>query len=392
MVTLFWICVLLIVWAYAGYPLSMYLLAKYRPTAHFTREGFEPSISVIIAAANEEENIFRKLLNVFDTKYPHDKIQVIITLDGCTDGTLWEISQFLKWNPEYKDTVHVLDNDKGGKEAAQLKAVEIATGTISIFTDVATTLKPDAFHKLVRHFDDMNIGAVDGMSRVRSNGHSSEGLYLKYENKIREWMSATCGITACGGCLFAARTQMLRDTILLQKREGSRIIPYAGFLPYLQSDFRTALAAKTFGYRSVLDREAVAEFADGKPGREYLRKHRTIVRGIHTFLNNLHLLNPLKHGLFSYALFNHKLLKWLVPFFMIGAWVANANLAFTTDSMFWMTLYIIHCVTYILAFIHFKNKFGKILHFFVITNIAILNAWISYIQGERFTSWEPTKR
>ena len=89
-------------------------------------------------------------------------------------------------------------------------------------------------------------------------------------------------------------------------------------------------------------------------------------------------------------------MKWTVPFFLIGAYVANAFLAYDPAlreySPFWMVIYILQTTFYILSLNKYENKYGKIVHFFVMTNFAILTAWYKYIKGERFVTWEATKR
>lgn len=388
MVTLFWTSIICILFAYAGYPLSMYLLKKYRGTHYGVDTHSTPMVSIIIAAADEENKIEDKLDNTAALEYPNYVTEIIVTLDGSTDQT-YEIVH--DWMDRHSDIdVILLDNKKGGKESAQKAAVDIATGEISVFTDVATRLEPNTIHYLVRHFGDKRIGAVDGMSRVEANGHSNEGAYLKYENKIREFESATTGLVTFGGCLFAARTWMLQGNVMVGHK---KMLP--GFRTDLQSDFRTALITRTYGYHSVIDTQAVATFGDGAESKEFGRKHRTIVRGINNLANHLYLLNPFKYGWFSYALFSHKLMKWFVPFFMIGALISNIVLA--GGSVFWYFTLLIQIMFYIIAYggmvtSNVKNPVFKIISFFVLTNAAILKAWYSYARGERFVSWTPTKR
>ncbi len=386
MIELFVVCVALIFWAYFGYPLSIYLMAKMSPGRHVAIDGHRPSISVIIAVAGGADKIYDKLRNTFATTYPLDKMEVIVVMDGVESETAHEVERFGKDFPKYAPKLHITDVIKGGKEHAQLKGVNTARNEICIFTDLATTFTPDTYVNLVEHFGDKNIGAVDGMSHVVSDSHSNEGIYLKYENKIREWESRISGLVTLGGCLFAARKWVLQDTSTIHGKE------YHGFVNNLQSDFRTALVMQTWGLTSVLEANAIANFKDGDENKEFGRKHRTIVRGINNFFHNLHLLNPFYYGMFSYAFFCHKLLKWMVPFFMIGAFVASFVLAY--GSVFWSTILLMQSVVYGMAIGKpSSNKYIKILQFLVMSNLAILKAWYSYlVKGERFVSWEPTKR
>lgn len=157
----------------------------------------------------------------------------------------------------------------------------------------------------------------------------------------------------------------------------------------------------THGYQAVLDRNAVALFDDTNDnGKEFKRKIRTVVRGMNNFFSHLYLLNPFKYGLFSYQLFCHKLLKWLVPFFMIIALVTN--LAIIIDDCTWgyAILWIGQLMFYVTGFVGWLGNLQggligsmfKIVTFFTLSNVGILRAWIEYAMGKRYVSWEATKR
>ncbi len=390
MTALFFICTGLVFWAYIGYPVSMYLLARFRPTMTFTDPHHTPMVSVIIAVAGAGARIYDKLCNTLDTNYPLANMEVIVALDGECEETREHVNRFIETYFAHKNRVRVVVVVKSGKETAQQAGIRSANHEICVFTDLGTELKGDAIHKLVRHFYDDNVGAVDGISTVKPNGnHSNEGLYLRYEGKIREWESKTTGLVGTGGCLFAARRSFLLDTIKLYDI-GGFAYDYKGFVTDQPSDFRTALVMRTWGLKTVLDRQAIALFEDGKPNNEFKRKHRTIVRGINAFLHSTHLLNPFKYGLFSYALFCHKLLKWLVPFFLLGALVSNTVLA--VEGGIWLNVFVAHAAFIFLSAKNMSNKLGKIMYFFLMSNTAIFFAWVSYLRGERYVTWEPTKR
>ena len=401
---LFWSSLFLIVYAYAGYPLSLALLKRVKKkTFKIAQPDNEPVMSIIIAAANEESKIANKLDNTLALQYPYGKVEIIITLDGATDNTANIINQYINHNQHRR--ILLLENPKGGKEAAQLPAVQKATGDIFVFTDVATKLNENVLYQLASNFVDEQVGAVDGMSHIETEG-SNEGIYLKYENKIREYESVLGSLVTMGGCLFAVRRKIVQNS---HKTPSGRIIP--GFLPDRQSDFRTALVTKTagcdfttalvtktVGYQAVLDKNAIAVFTDtANPDKEFERKHRTVVRGLATFFDHLYLLNPRYYGIFSYQFFCHKLLKWLVPFFMIGAFISNVALI---GSLVYTGLFIGQLFFYgiaveagrMLVMKGNTNKYAKIIYFFVMSNAAILKAWFSYAKGERYIMWEPTKR
>ena len=129
--------------------------------------------------------------------------------------------------------------------------------------------------------------------------------------------------------------------------------------------------------------------------REYGRKVRTVVRGIVGLLRHLDVLNPFRYGLASWQLFSHKLCRWLVPFALVGAFVANVVLAL--ESTFYLILAIMQVVTYGTAAIGipWRSKLHglpRLVSFMVLVNISILNAWYDVMRGKRVVAWDPSKR
>src|SRR5579862_6446650 len=84
----FWLCVSLIVWTHAGYPLALALLARLRraPREAATQMPL-PSLSLIVAAHNEEAVIDAKVRNALALDYPRERFELIVACDGCTDAT-----------------------------------------------------------------------------------------------------------------------------------------------------------------------------------------------------------------------------------------------------------------------------------------------------------------
>jgi len=388
--TIFWLSVVVILYAYFGYPASLLVLAKLKGKFYKHSSSCEPMVSIIIAGANEEQHIANKLNNTLKLDYPELLLEIIVASDASTD----EMDDIVKaYSKQYgEDRIRLVRLDKkGGKEAAQKLAISQAKGNILVFTDVATTLDTFTLRSMIGYFGNPKIGAVDGMSRIVGiDGKvSGEGAYLKYENKIRQLESALAGTVSLGGCLFAARKEILED-----------------FSDSLQSDFRTALKSAELGYVPIIDVNAVAKFKDtANQEKEFNRKVRTVVRGINNLAHHLHLLNPFKYGMFTYQLFSHKLVKWLVPFFMIAAFLSNFIIAASVDlvpgeqdlaAAFWSLMIAGQLLFYLVAFHGITSKsekvYFKIPGFFLMANVAILKAWFEYAKGERYVTWTPTKR
>jgi hypothetical protein len=119
---------------------------------------------------------------------------------------------------------------------------------------------------------------------------------------------------------------------------------------------------------------------------------RTVVRGLFVLAGSLHLLNPVRYGLFAWQLASHKLCRWLVPFGMIGALVANAVLV--ARSPLYLGTFVAQCAFY-LAALAGRGRSGAVLKipsFLVMANFAVLVAWLRYIRGERIRTWNPSER
>jgi cellulose synthase/poly-beta-1,6-N-acetylglucosamine synthase-like glycosyltransferase len=344
-------------------------------------DAFDYSVSIVIACGNEEAHISNKLNNTLSLDY-HRPFQIVVALDAPTDETADIVRAYSR---KYDNIQSVELMTRAGKEAAQKEALTMCEGDIIVFTDVSTQLDTPSLEHIVTNFVDPTVGGVDGMIKMinKDGTETGEGAYLKYENKIREWEANLGSTVSFGGCLFAARKEVLED-----------------FSDCMQSDFRTALMTVTTGYQAIIDKNAIAKVPEtADPSKEFARKHRTIVRGLNTFFHHLYLLNPFKYGWFSYQLLSHKLMKWLVPFFMISALVSNVYLTSTVDGpekVFWALMQIGQGSFYMVALYGWvKQKeaiYFKLPAFFLMANAAILKAWFSYAKGERFVMWTPTKR
>jgi glycosyltransferase involved in cell wall biosynthesis len=368
--------VLFVVYAYAGYPLLLGLFSLFRKRA-VRKAAIYPTVSFIITAFNEEGRIAEKLENTCTLDYPKDRLDIVVASDCSTDGTDDIVRSF------HASGVRLARlPEKGGKEAAQQFAVGSTTGEILVFSDVATRLPPDGIGTIVRNFADPTVGCVSSVDRfVDEDGRvSGEGAYVAYEMLLRRLETQVNSLVGLSGSFFAARREVCRDWAV-----------------DLQSDFNTLLNSIRVGLRGVSDPESVGYYKNlVDERREYERKVRTVVRGISVFMRSLALLNPFKYHLFAWQLLSHKLCRWMVPFALIVALVANGILALSPG--FYRTLFGAQMVFYGLAALYiWSQRMPKIAvfrlpSFFVMVNLSILDAWVRYLRGDRILSWDPSKR
>jgi len=372
----FWISIFMIFHAYFGYPLSLRLISSFKRN-EARKAPIEPPVTLIITACNEERRIRDKMENTVSLDYPKDKLQVLVASDGSTDATNDMVREYVQ---------HGIDllafPARRGKENAQKDAVQHATGEIIVFSDVATRLDPHGLQEIVANFADPTVGCVSSVDRVigQDGNPCGEGAYVRYEMWLRKLESRVNSLVGLSGSFFAARSAVCRD-----------------FSGEMQSDFRTVLNSMKLGLRGISDPESIGYYQDISDSRkEFDRKVRTVLRGLTVFFRNLEFLNVFRYGLFSYQYFCHKLLRWLVPLFLVTALGANALLSL--GSLWYSLLLPFQLAFYALAIGGWLSKSPpanaviKIPMYFFAVNLAILVAWWRFARGKRMVMWAPSQR
>lgn len=373
---MFLISVVSIVYAYFGYPASLYLLSMVS-RKQVNNIVWHPNVTMIITAYNEEKNIRDKIKNTLAIRYPKDKLQIIIASDGSGDKTV-EIAE------EYKNNgIEILNRvERTGKENTQKEAIRIARGEIFVFTDVATMLEPDGLEQIVSNFSDNTVGCVSSEDRLIGNDGkvSGEGFYVQYEMWLRRLESKCNSIVGLSGSFFAARKIVCDD-----------------FSGNMQSDFRTVLSSIKKGLRCIIDPKAFGYYVDIKgKSKEFDRKVRTVLRGLTVYFNHTELLNIFKYGFFSYQYFCHKLLRWTVPALLVIALLSNA--ALSVNSFFYLVILFLQVLFYGMALINivtnrdYSLSIANIPKYFLVVNASIAMAWWKYIRRQRIVLWNPSER
>ena len=197
----FWVALGLLAWTHLLYPLFAGLVARLRP--RLVRKGdFTPSVSVIIAAHDEEDVIERRLENLLALEYPAHLLEILIASDASTDRTDELVESVAARDPR----VRLLAYPRGGKLAAQNRAYKEAKGEILAFSDANATWAPDALRKLTRNFADPDVAYVCGRLRLqRPDGSNREGAYWRYELWVRQQESLLGSVTGGNGSICAVR-------------------------------------------------------------------------------------------------------------------------------------------------------------------------------------------
>jgi cellulose synthase/poly-beta-1,6-N-acetylglucosamine synthase-like glycosyltransferase len=219
--TLFWSALGALAWTHVGYPLAAGALARVRRRPVSRDASSEPSIAVIVAAHDEEAVIERRLENLLALDYPADRLEIVVASDASADRTNELVEAVAAREPR----VRLLDCPRGGKVAAQDRAVRETTGDVVAFSDANATWAPDALRQLVATLADPEVAYVCGRLRLEdAEGTNREGLYWRYELWLREQEARLGSVTGGNGAIYALRRG---DYIEVDPRWGHDLsLPY----------------------------------------------------------------------------------------------------------------------------------------------------------------------
>ncbi len=356
-------------------------MKKYRGSQHISPVELDPDkvpkVSLIVTAYNEERRIREKIENSLSLDYDRHKLEVIVASD-CSDDLTDDIVR------EYEDrgVRLVRAQERLGKENAQLAAIKEASGDILVFSDTATQIPEDALWKLVAYFADSSIGAVSSEDRFISKDGivAGEGAYVKYEMWLRQQESQLSGLVGLSGSFFAARKSICQEWDI-----------------HSPSDFNTALNAAKAGLRAISATDVLGFYTDLQdPSKEYQRKIRTVIRGMTGLSRHLDVMSISRFGFFAVQVISHKLMRWLSPLFFITFFLVSAILA--DSGFFYGLVFLGQLAFYGVAlgahFIPGLRKLGpiKLIYFFVQVHVALFDATLKFLSGQRMTTWKPSAR
>lgn len=385
MIIIFWVAVFIVFYTFLGYGILLYFLVKVKrlfrkqkplPATHF------PSVTLIVAAYNEAEIIREKIVNTLALDYPKDKLQIVFVTDGSTDET----PQLISACPQIK-LLH--KEGRSGKINAVHRAMQYVDSEITVYTDANTFLNAGALKEICRHYADETIGAVSGEKRVQSEGAANaaatEGIYWKYESKLKTWDAELYSVVGAAGELFSIRTALYQavppDTIL--------------------DDFMISLLITKKGYRIAYEPKA---FATERPSHdvdeELKRKIRIAAGGIQSIVRLPFLMNPFFNPILVFQYISHRVLRWTItPFLLVMVFVLNVVIVLQTASVFYVAVLAAQCLFYVMAVAGWsfeKRKMRKkiffIPYYFCLMNYAVVAGIVRYFRKSQSAVWEKAKR
>jgi cellulose synthase/poly-beta-1,6-N-acetylglucosamine synthase-like glycosyltransferase len=382
---IFWVCLALVVYPYLLYPLVLF--AAYSLTQAWRDLGYLvqgrsrrtetpaahdlPAISLIIPAHNEERVLPQKMENLRRLDFPRERMQTIFVSDGSTDNTNRILASVADVNLEC-----VLLPERSGKANALNQAVMRARHPILVFCDASTLFQPDAVYKLVRHFSDPSVGGVCGAVAYEANpdAQQTEGLYWKYESVLRGMEARLGAILNASGAIYALR------------RECYPRLPTSTII----EDFVIPMNARRLGYSVLYDPEAIAlEFPASSVSGEFTRRVR-LAMGSFRAIGSL--VRVPWRGFTPFALVSHKLLRWAVPFFLIGLLLSSVLLS---GAWFYRMVLSAQIIFYLWASLGFffyakmrRIRYGLVAYFWAALHLAFLVGFIRCLLDSEKPVWQ----
>lgn len=375
---LFWLFIACAVYAYAGYPLllvaaSLVVPARKSPLLSQSPDH-TPRVSVVVAAYNEAAVLEGRVQNLRSLRFPADRIDFLVGSDGSTDRTAAIAASV----PDSR--FRVVDMSRRAGKTALLNAmVSLSTADVLVFTDANSEFAPDALQYLVAPFADPSIGCVIGqlvyLNRCEPGVRAGEGLYWRFENAIKEMESRFGGTLVATGAIYALRRSIWQP------------LP-AG----ISDDSVTPLLALKAGYRVVVEPNARAfERAASDLSEEFGRKARMVTRQLGAHRHVGYFLKPFRPML-AFRLASHKLMRWLVPFFLLGALVTNL---FLLDQPFYQATFAfagLGAIAFLAGNAALKRAVAvpaalRLWVYFCTVNAAAFTGVIDFLRGRHRAMW-----
>ncbi|HTS44622.1 MAG TPA: glycosyltransferase family 2 protein [Puia sp.] len=385
---LFWFSLSIIVYSYVGYGLIIYLLVQLKNA--FTKKKypvedilFEPEISIVISAFNEEDFIEKKINNTFQLDYPESKLKIIFITDGSSDNTAEIIRN-------YQRILLLHEPERKGKVAAMNRAMKFVTTPYVIFSDANTLLNGNSVKAIVRHYSNPEVGGVAGEKKIITTTQTmaagvGEGLYWKYESFLKKMDSSFYSVVGAAGELFSVRTELFENS-------GENIII---------EDFVQSLKICIRGYVIRYEPDAFAIETSSATMKEEEKRKIRISAGAFQAMGILRdLFNIFKYPVLSFQFISHRILRWtLCPLCLIILLIADVMIVLTEGSLFYSLFLYAQLFFYLIAFIGWlfanRNIMIKALYlpyYFLFMNLSVFIGFYRFVTKKQSVIWEKAAR
>ena len=386
---LFWVALVAVVHTYVVYPVLLFAWDavgqaqsawKYLGGSERRRPPAQlglPTVTVLVAAHNEASCIAQRIENLLSQDYPQGRLEILVGSDASNDGTDAIVTRYAARG------VKLSSGPRTGKAGVLARLLGIATGDVLVLTDANTEFERDAILRLVQPLRDPDVGLVCGRLQLHTplGAPVAEGSYWRLESLLKYYESRRGCVMGANGAIYAVRRHL--------------------FPPFpagtVVDDFVAALRVLMGGYQVRYEPEAVAH-EESAPGgsAEYKRRVRIAAGCFRALWQHRALLGP-AYGFTAFALWSHKVLRWLTPQCLLIALATNVALA--TRNWVYASLLAAQCGAYFFAALGLLGiapsalrKPAEAAAHFVEMNAALLVGFYRFGRGRQGQTWAPTER
>jgi len=366
------------------YPFIIWFVSKLSSTEYLENQEYFPDISIIVSAFNEEKVIAKRIENVAKLNYNLNKIEMLIGSDGSSDKTNQIIKKLVskyKWLRLYEF------DSRRGKAAVINDLVENASGEILIFTDANTEFDSNSVANLLVGYQDQMVGGISGKLKLVEStegfiSNTKEIKYWDFEVRIKELEGKSGILIGANGGIFSIRKELFNH--LPTNRP-------------ITDDLFLTLSTINRNYKFLYNTEALAYEETAKDlSTEFNRKVRFASTNFETLKHFKNLLFG-KRLFVSFALWSHKIFRWITPIALVLILILSFLL--TDYNSIYKVFFYLQLLTYFLALVGYlfllnkiKIPFVSMIFYFVYSNIAILFGLFKFLSGSHSGIWEPTER
>lgn len=360
-------------------PIMLRLLYFISGKKHVICSDVLPMVSIVLVVRNAEATIESKIKNTLSLQYPHDKLEIIIFSDGSTDETEQKAKAFTEKNVRiFSSSAHE------GKNNGINEAVKKCSGEILVFTDADVILDTASLLKIVKYFGDPLVGGICGNKVVvkdNSRLEDAQDVYTKLSGSIK-WLESQIGsISSNDGTLYGIRKELFRE------------LP-----PAVTDDLYVCLSVIRQNYRYMFEPEARAYMSapSVSPAHEIRRRRRIVSTSLRGIFLLKEVLNPFKYGAVAISLFINKVLRRLLPVFLITLFLSSAVLSpccmIVKTVLAMQTAFYLLALLYVILFQHLPKiklitKISSLSFYFCVGNYGTLLGLIDFFSGKRTTKW-----
>lgn len=335
-----------------------------------------PSITVLLTVHNEAAVIQRRIDNLLACDYPAERLEICIASDGSTDATN-SIVRHMQ-HPQ----VRLLESPGLGKTATQNLAMQQICSDVVVFTDADVEFEPAWFRRVVQRFQQPEVGAVDGRlfygRPTTADVQACEGYYWRYEMKLRDLESQLGLLAVLSGCCFAIRRSL-----------------FVEMDPSIGEDCIVPLDIVSSRHLVVHEPAALVFDEFGSDSSVTLRRRiRMTLRNWQGTWARSHLLNPFRHPGYAFALWSHKILRWLSPVFLLTATLASALLLVLQPGPVSLLTFVPFATLFLLAGYHwaFGGRGRRVpgsgtAYSFVLANLAFMIGVWRALTGQQIRAY-----